>query len=82
MTKSDSKCRGNTAITVGVPNFCFPISLNTFRSILRSFVHRTTSHGTLGLSLGVTSITSATLLEIEETREYIDGVGDLVGNDE
>jgi hypothetical protein len=73
----------DTAIVVGVPNFRFPISLNACPSIFLSFVHRTTSHGTFGVSLGVISPTSAILLEYDDIRECNDeGDGDPGGNDE
>jgi hypothetical protein len=59
----------NTAIAVGVPNFLLPTSLNACPSILFNLVHRTTSHGTCGESLGVMSVISAMLLEILEILE-------------
>jgi hypothetical protein len=70
-------------MVVGVPNFRFPISLNACPSILRNFVHRTTSHGILGVSLGVRSLISATWLEMEDIRERMDdGVIDPGGSEE
>jgi len=75
----------DTAIAVGTPNLRLPISLNACPSIFLNFVHRTTSHGTCGLSLGVISVTSAILLEYDdilECREPGEGDPDDIPKDE